>query len=104
MLKYPWIEYPLIVLAVLGPLLVMTLRFVVKKEETKTDGGIVTVVKRPLGIGVREIQLIALLILVPAIAILSFECKLSGEGTGTLLGAIVGYVLSGITSPVPRGK
>jgi len=102
--KHPWIECPLIFLAVLGPLLVLTLRFVTKKEKTKTEGGVVTVVKRPLGIGVREIQLIALLVLAPTIAILGFECKLSGEGTGTLLGAIVGYVLSGITSAVPRRK
>lgn len=86
-------------LAVLGPLLVMTLRLVMKKEETKTDG---TVVKRPIGIGVREIQLTALLVLAPTIAILGFECILNGEGTGALLGAIVGFALSGITSAVPR--
>ena len=38
----------------------------------------------------RMIQLIAILILAPLIAILGLEGSLSGEGTGTLLGTIVG--------------
>jgi hypothetical protein len=48
------------------------------------------------------IQLIALMILVPVIAVLSMEGCLTGEGTGTILGAIVGYALGGITSVVPK--
>jgi len=99
MLRHAWIEYPLLVLAVVGPLLVIVLRLAVKNEEQKADG---TVVRRPFGIGVREIQLIALLVLAPTIAVLGFECILNGEGTGALLGAIVGYALSGITAAVPR--
>ena|SRR6266852_1171969 len=99
MLKHLWIEYPLLVLAVVGPLLVIVLRLVVKKEVVKTDG---TIVRRPFGIGAREIQLIALLVLAPTIAVLGFECVLNGEGTGALLGAIVGFALSGIPAAVPR--
>lgn len=69
-----------------------------KKKTTDADG---TVQEGPFGIGVRMIQLVAVLILVPAIAVLGFESALSGEATGTLMGAIVGYALGGITAPVP---
>ena len=57
---------------------------------------------RAWGIGVRMIQLIAVLILAPLITVLGLESILSAEGTGTLLGTIVGYALGGITSPVPK--
>jgi hypothetical protein len=97
--KHPWIEYPLCVLALLGPFVVIILRLIIKKQIRRTDG---TIEKHPFGIGVRVIQLIAVLILVPTIAVLGFEGILTGEGTGTLMGAIVGYVLGGITAPVPN--
>ena len=96
--KHPWIEYPLIILATIGPLAVIVLRLTIKKKVTNANG---TVEERPLGIGVRVIELIGLLVLVPAVAILGLEGVISGEGTGTLLGVVVGYALSGITSPVP---
>ena len=96
--RHPWIEYPLCVLAVVGPFVVIILRLVVKKSVKKTNG---TVEERPAGIGVRMIQLIALLILVPTIAVLGFEGILTGEGTGALLGVIVGYALGGIANRVP---
>jgi hypothetical protein len=98
MLKYPWVEIPLLVLAVVGPLLIVWLRLRIMCETT--ENGKTT--KEPKGIGVRMIQLIALLVLVPAIVILALECRLSGEGTGTILGAIVGYALGGITAAVPK--
>jgi hypothetical protein len=70
---------------------------IIKRDEK----GIVTQ-EGPRGIGVRMIQLIALLVLIPIIAVLAIEGYLSGEGTGTLFGAIVGYALGGITAPVPK--
>jgi hypothetical protein len=104
--KYPWIEFPLLGIAILGPLLVIGLRLSIKKKVTKkkvTDTND-TITEGPMGIGVRMIQLIALLILIPTIAVLAFEGNLTGEGTGTLLGAIVGYALGGVTAPVPKEK
>jgi hypothetical protein len=56
----------------------------------------------PKGIGVRVIQLLATVVIVPMVGILGLEGVLSGEGAGTILGAIVGYTLGGITAPVPR--
>jgi len=53
------------------------------------------------GIGVRVIQFLAVAFLLPAIVILSLEGKLGNESTGTLLGAIVGYILSGIGKDEP---
>lgn len=96
--KYPWIEFPLLVLAIVGPLLVVWFRLKIICETTENGKS----TKKPKGIGVRMIQLIALLVLVPAIVILALECRLTGEGTGTILGAIVGYALGGITAAVPK--
>jgi hypothetical protein len=58
----------------------------------------------PAGIGVRVIQLISLLVLVPLIGVLCLEGRLSGETTGALLGVAIGYTLSGLEKPVPRSK
>jgi|SRR5690242_13910648 hypothetical protein len=95
---FPWIEFPLSGLAVVGPLLLTWWRFHYRKTTTKKDG---STEDRPMGIGVRIIQLIGLFLIVPLVAILSLEGKLSGEGTGTILGAVVGYALSGIREPIP---
>jgi hypothetical protein len=55
------------------------------------------------GIGVRAIQFLAVVEVLPAIVILSLEGILEGQTTGTLLGAVIGYVLSGIGKD-ERGK
>ena len=53
--------------------------------------------KKPkLGIGVRVIQFLAIIEVIPVIVILSLEGILEGQTTGTLLGGVMGYVLSGI--------
>lgn len=101
MLKHPWIEFPLIGLAVAGTLVVLFLRLAIKVKTTDKNG---TVKEAPRGIGVRMIQLISLLMLVPVIAILAIEGFLTGESTGTIMGAIVGYALGGITSAVPSNN
>lgn len=97
--KHPWIEFPLCGLAIVGPLLVIYCRLKVTRTITGPDG---KTEERPWGIGVRMIQLIAVLILAPIVAVLGLEGVLTGEGTGTLMGAIVGYALGGIAAPVPR--
>ena len=48
------------------------------------------------GIGVRVIQFLAVTLIIPAILILSLEGVLEAQASATLLGTIVGYVLSGI--------
>jgi F0F1-type ATP synthase assembly protein I len=47
------------------------------------------------GIGVRVIQFLAITLVLPSILILSLEDVLSGQTTATLIGVIVGYILSG---------
>lgn len=48
------------------------------------------------GIGVRVIQFLTVTLVLPTILILSLEGVLNGQTTATLIGAVVGYILSGI--------
>ena len=48
------------------------------------------------GIGVRIIQFATVLLVLPAILILAVERILESQTVATLIGAIVGYILSGI--------
>lgn len=48
------------------------------------------------GIGVRFIQFLGVVFVVPVIVILTLEQRLGTDPTATLLGTIVGYLLSGI--------
>lgn len=47
------------------------------------------------GIGIRVIQLAAVVLIIPSIFILALEGVLTTELVATLLGTIVGYILSG---------
>lgn len=87
--KYPFIEFPLLFLIVLGPLTIIGSRLYESEERTK-------------GIGVRVIQLIALLVLIPLAGVLALEGVMSGDGVGALIGVAVGYTLSGVEKPVPK--
>ena len=51
-----------------------------------------------LGIGARFIQLVCVVLIVPAIVILAIQKILTADVVATLFGAITGYVLSGIGS------
>lgn len=53
------------------------------------------------GIGVRVIQFVAVTLVLPIVLILALEGVLSGETTATLLGTVVGYILSGIGKDEP---
>ena len=53
------------------------------------------------GLGVRFIQILAVIMIPPTILILALEGMLKGEGIGTALGVLMGYTLSGILKPVP---
>lgn len=48
------------------------------------------------GIGLRAIQFMAIVLLVPVVLILALENALTGETIAALLGAVAGYTLSGI--------
>ena len=56
------------------------------------------------GIGVRIIQLATVLLVMPIILILALEGILENQTTAALIGAIVGYVLSGIGKDEPSKK
>ncbi len=87
--KYFWLEVPLLALMLLGSFYVLHKRLNLKKQ----DGN-------PMGLGQRVIQLIALIILIPAIMILGFEGILPKDALVSLLGTIVGYSLSGLTKDI----
>ena len=59
-------------------------------------GLIVTLVKRDRGIGSRAIQFVGACLVIPAVVILALEDKVDKQNVGTVLGAIIGYVLAGI--------
>ena len=48
------------------------------------------------GIGARAIQFLAVAMLIPAILILALERIIESSTVGTLIGALTGYLLSGI--------
>jgi hypothetical protein len=50
------------------------------------------------GIGVRVIQFLAIIFLIPTILILALEKVIDNSTIAALIGAIVGYILSGIGS------
>jgi hypothetical protein len=56
------------------------------------------------GIGDRAIQFVGICLVIPTVLILGLEDKISRENMGTILGAIIGYVLSGIGGPAERNK
>jgi hypothetical protein len=86
--KYPFIEFPLLVLMIFGP-------FTIIGSRMSPDGNV-------KGIGARVIQLISLIVLLPLAGILALEGILSGDSAGALIGVAIGYTLSGIEKPVPR--
>lgn len=58
--------------------------------------GIIQRVVSKSGIGARFIQYVAVVLIIPGIIILALEKAISSETTAALLGAITGYLLSGI--------
>jgi hypothetical protein len=92
--KNPWIELPLCGLAVFGAVIVLFGRLYVKQKTTK-DG---VVKEAPRGIGVRMIQLLTLIIILPLVGILALEGALSAGEAGTIIASIAGYGLASISS------
>lgn len=53
-------------------------------------------IRLEFGIGNRAIQFVGMCLVVPTVLILGLEDKISKENMGTILGAVIGYILSGI--------
>lgn len=51
---------------------------------------------KPSGIGARVIQFTCVSLIIPAIIILGIERILEGETIATIIGGLIGYVLSGV--------
>jgi len=75
---YYWIEGPIIVGAIIGTALAFLER-----------------IKSRRGLGLRFIQVLAVLNLVPAIVVLAMEGKISTE-VGTIIGTLTGFCLGGL--------
>lgn len=54
------------------------------------------------GFDVRVIQFVAVILVIPSILILSLEKVLTSETTATLVGAMIGYLLSGLGELKPQ--
>jgi len=91
----PWLELAILLVPVVCcPLILyMRLRYG-RTSENKTI--------KPKGLGVRLIQLVAVLVIIPIAGVLSLEDKLTAEGAGILFGAMAGFALAGVRDPVPR--
>jgi hypothetical protein len=87
MLQHCWLDAALVLVMIVG--IVGTLYHRIRME---------------FGIGNRAIQLVGICLVIPTVLILGLEDKISKENMGTILGAIIGYVLSGIGSPDQKKK
>lgn len=65
--------------------------------------GVVALTRRGKGIGVRVVQLVTVALVVPALLILRVQDRVSSDSVMTVLGALVGYVLSNIKDFKPKG-
>ena len=61
-------------------------------------------IKTAKGTGARTVQLVVAVLIVPAILILSLEGRLHSEAVSALLGAVIGYVLSGVGMFQPKQR
>lgn len=60
-------------------------------------------IKTKKGIGVRVIQVLTVILVLPVVLILALEKIIMGETVATLIGAVIGYILSGIGKDEPTG-
>jgi len=87
------IQIAMAILMVVGPVAILYLRTRMKNEKGLTRG-----------ISARLIQLLAVVLIFPTILILALSGRLDSPETGTLLGTLVGYLLSPVKPPCPSGS
>lgn len=56
------------------------------------------------GVGARTIQMLGVLLIIPLIGILALQEVLEKQTTATLIGALTGYLLSGVGNYIPSSK
>lgn len=68
-------------------------------QVTKAVGNVTTITKGKVGgFGARIIQITCVALIIPTIVILSLENIIKGETVATIIGDLIGYVLSGISN------
>lgn len=76
-----------------------------KSQVTKQVGNTTTTTKGKVGgLGARTIQLTCVALIIPALIILSLENIIKGETVATIIGGLIGYVLSGISNYDKNGE
>jgi len=95
-----WIEIAMAALMVLFVLLLFLRSFINKSAEVKKQSGdtITTTKGKVGGFGARIIQLTCVSLIIPTLVILSLENVIKGETVATIIGGLIGYVLSGISN------
>lgn len=95
-----WIEIIMAALMVVFIIALFIRSFVNKSSEVKkADGNITTTTKGKVGgFGARIIQLTCVTLIIPTVIILSLENIIKGETVATIIGGLIGYVLSGISN------
>jgi hypothetical protein len=81
------VEYVLLAIALIG-----------------ASGGILNRIKTQKGIGLRFIQYLGIVVLLPLIGVLSLEGRISQEITGAIAAAAVGAVLAGVGKSESESK
>lgn len=81
-----------------GVLLFIFIRSFLNTIATTTSKDGVTSKAKVGGIGARTIQFTCISLIVPCIIILALEEILKGETVATIIGGLIGYVLSGISN------
>lgn len=95
-----WIEIIMAALMVLFIIAIFIRSFLNKFSEVKkVDGTTTTTTKGKVGgFGARIIQLTCVTLIIPTLIILSLENIIKGETVATIIGGLIGYVLSGISN------
>ncbi len=81
-----------------GVLLLIFLRSFLNAKSTTTTKDGNTSKGKVGGIGARTIQFTCISLIIPCIIILALEGILKGETIATIIGGLIGYVLSGISN------
>ena len=60
------------------------------------------IIRKNKGIGIRLIQFTCVVLIIPTIVILAIENIIKGETVATIIGGLIGYVLSGVNDSASK--